>query len=46
MADDLQVTIKVIVYIYKFELTRLSFSREIWLEQEQVVDVELIADCT
>ena len=31
VADDLKVTKKVIVHIYKFELTRLYFSREILL---------------
>ena len=45
ITDDLKITKKVIVYVYKFKLTRLSFSHEILLEQQQVADVELIAAC-
>ena len=36
---DQKITKKVIVYMYKFELTRLSFSHESLHEQKQVVDV-------
>ena len=46
MVNHLKITKKVVGYIYIFELSRLSFSCEILLERQQIVNVELIAACT